>query len=64
MKCLMYEPAVIFTTIKDIFYIDRIIPYLVKDKIPFFNKHLVIFVWRDIHFLKKWGALRQMDGYS
>ena len=50
---LFDEPIVIFAAVKDIFYIDFIILNLVKDKVPFLNKHLVIFIWRNIQFLKE-----------
>lgn len=56
----MYEPVVIFMAIEDIFYVGCIILYLEKDKIPFFNKHFVVFIWRDIHFLKKRKMLWHM----
>ena len=40
---VLYKPTVILATVKDIFYIDRIILDLIKDKIPLLNEHLVIF---------------------
>ena len=49
---LFNKTTVILAAVKDIFYIDRIILDLVKDKIPLFNEHLVIFIRRDIQFLK------------
>ena len=54
----MYEPAVFPAAIKDIFYIDDIILYLIKDQIPLFYKHLVIFVLAYVWFLKEGKALR------
>lgn len=57
---LLDQPTVILAAVKDIFYIDRIILDLVKDKIPLLNKHLVIFVRRDIQFLKVRETLRHL----
>ena len=49
---LFDKPTVILAAVKDIFYIDRIILDLIKDKVPLPNEHVVIFMGRDIQFLK------------
>ena len=54
---LFDQPTVILAAVKDIFYIDRIVFDLIKDKIPLLNEHLVIFIGRDIQFLKVGEAL-------
>lgn len=55
----MDKPAVILSAVKNIFYIDFIILDLIKDKIPFFDKHPVVFIWCDIQFFKKRETLWQ-----
>ena len=57
----MYEPAVFPAAIKDIFYIDDIVLYLIKNQIPLFNKHLVIFVLGNVWFLKE-GKTPRVSG--
>ena len=57
---LFDQPTIILAAVKDIFYINRIILDLVKDKIPLLNKHLVIFIRRDIQFLKVRETLRHL----
>lgn len=54
------KPTVIPAAVKNIFYIDGIILDLIKDKIPLFNKHPVIFIRRDIGFLEEREALRHL----
>ena len=54
------KPTVIPAAVKDIFYIDGIILDLIKDKIPLFNKHPVIFIRRDIGFLEERETLRHL----
>ncbi len=58
------EPAVIPPAVKDIFYIDRIILDLIKDKIPLLNEHLMIFVRCDIQFLKVMETLGHLVSAS
>ena len=60
LQLLFDQPTVILAAVKDIFYIDRIILDLVKDKIALFNEHLVIFIRRDIQFLKVRETLRHL----
>ena len=55
---LMDNPIVIFTAINYIIYISRIIFYLIKNEIPFCNKHLMIFIYWYICFFKKRKTLR------
>ena len=57
---LFDKPTVILAAVKDIFYIDRIVLDLIKDKIPLLNEHLVIFIGRDIQFLKVGETLRHL----
>ena len=57
---LFNTPTVILAAVKAIFYIDRIILNLIKDKIAFRNEHLVIFVRRDIQFIKVRKTLRHL----
>ena len=57
---LMNQPVIIFSAINNILHIYRIILYLIKNQIPFFNKHLMIFIWWNVRFFKKWKTLRHM----
>ena len=57
---LFDQPTVILAAVKDIFYINRIVLDLVKDKIPRFNGHLVILIRRDIQFRKVRETLRHL----
>ena len=41
---LMNEPTIILAAIKNILHIHCVIFDLIKNKIPFFNKHLVILI--------------------
>ena len=64
--CIWYsiltdKPTVIFTVVKDIIHINRIILDLVKSEIPLCNKHLMIFIRRYIRFFKKRKTLRHID---
>lgn len=60
LQLLFDQPTVILAAVKDIFYIDRIILDLIKDKIPLLNEHLVIFIGRDIQFPKVGETLRHL----
>ena len=43
---LMNQPVIIFSAINNILHIYRIILYLIKNQIPFFNKHLILYYSR------------------
>lgn len=50
---LLYEPAVVPTAVKDTIDIHSVVLYLIKDKVPLFHIHFVIFVGRNAGFIKK-----------
>ena len=56
----MNQPVIIFSALNNILHIYRIILYLIKNQIPFFNKHLMIFIRWNVRFFKKRKTLRHM----
>lgn len=57
---LFYEQAVVSAAVEDMIYINSVVLYLIKYKVPIFHIHFVIFVGRNAGFIKKRKTLRHM----
>ena len=55
---LLNQPLIILTTVEDVVHVNDSIPDLKKDKVSAVYHQFMIFIGRDISFIKKRAALR------
>lgn len=54
------EKTVILAAVKDIIYMYNVVLDLIKDEIPLFYKHFVVFIRWDIYFIEEGETLRHL----